>query len=469
MKKRLIATIFAVCIMLMAFTASALAMDGNAETLTIKGDGVSQEITWTRAQLEALTEGISQNVYSVANNFPTDKVMYRKGISLLYLLKQAGVKDTAQELKFISSDGYSRTFTYQELLKDVRYYFAADGSKTKVPTIIAFTDSTKGFDSTSDTELVLTMGQRVKGEQNNPWFVKYLGTIEVSTAAPQEWPQPTFSQTSGPEGVSITLKHSNFDTVKMYYTLDGSDPTINSKLFNVSASYYQPALNQPIIINNRTEIRAVAIGAGKMDSAVASTMINGEGAMFNDLGDYPWARAEIEDLCTKGIIKGMGQARFAPAEPLTRAQFATMIVLALGEKPVPGSDSSFADVKSPEWYYGYVEKAAAMGLIKGYPDKTFGPNKVLSRQEMIAIVVQAMGVKVTSDSISPDLLAPFYCETRVSDWARGYLACAENLGILEHGHMVVETDKGLSLNAQAPATRAEAAVAVYRMLDPKTK
>jgi hypothetical protein len=43
---------------------------------------------------------------------------------------------------------------------------------------------------------------------------------------------------------------------------------------------------------------------------------------FNDLGNYPWAKPAIESLTKKGIINGMGGSRFAPGEPLTRAQFA---------------------------------------------------------------------------------------------------------------------------------------------------
>jgi hypothetical protein len=464
MKKRFAGMLLMTGIMLLFLTWNAQAQNGSTETLTIKGNGVNQEMVFTRAQLEAMTTEITRSVYSAANNFPTDKVMYRQGIPLLYLLRQAGLKDNAQQLTFTSSDGYARTFTCKELLQDQRCYFAPDGSRIKVPAIIAWADSSKGFDSMSDTDLVLTMGQRVKGEQNNPWFVKCLSTIEVSTTPPEQWPKVTFTSSSGPDGITVKLNHSNFDAVKIYYTLDGSNPTIYSHLYNVSASYYQPELNQPVVIKKNTEIRAIAIGAGKNDSETTAAVFNVSSDSYIDLGNYPWAREAIEDLSSRNIIKGMGGGCFAPAEPLTRAQFATMIILALGETPVQGSSPSFSDVKNTDWCYGYVEKAAALGLIKGYPDGTFRPNQVLTRQEMLAVAVQAKGIKVTADSVSPDLLAPFYCETRISDWARGYLAWAEKLKLLEHGHMVTESSKGLTLDALAPTARAEAAVTVYNML-----
>lgn len=464
MIKRFGMVIITAFLLLMLMTVNAIAGEENSETLTIKGDGVTQEITFTRAELETMTNAISQNVYSVTNNFPTDKVMYRKGVSLAYLLEKAGIKDTARQLKFTSSDGYARTFTYQELLNDARYYYAADGTKTKVPAIIALYDSSKGFSSMNKTEMVLTMGQRVKGEQNNPWLVKYLQTIEVSTAAPDQWPPVTFNKLSGNDGVTVELKHHDYDAVKIYYTTDGTDPTINSKVYNISASYYQPQLNKPLVVAKNTEIRAIAIGAGKNDSTVASITVDLSGSVFKDLAGYAWAESAIDDLAAKGIISGTGESRFAPGEPLTRAQFAKMVVTALGADSKAGENSSFSDVKPADWYYAYVKKAKEMGLINGYQDGTFRPNQVLSRQEMLTILVQAAGDKVEAGAMSAESLASFSRETRISDWARGYVAQAEDLGILEHGHMVTETTNGFSFDAQGPTARAEAAVTIYRFL-----
>lgn len=461
MKRRIAALCTIMCILLLVYTSTVTAAQ-SPETLTIKGDGVAREVTFSRTELESMAAGITRHIYSAANNFPTDKIMYRQGVSLLYLLEQAGIKDTASQLKFISSDGYTRSFTYQELLGDIRYYFAKDGSKVPVPTIIAFADSAKDFSSMKDVELVLTMGQRVKGEQNNPWFVKYLETIEVSSAQPERWPQVTFSQSTGPEGITVKLEHSNFDAVKIYYTLDGTNPTIKSSLYNISASYYQPQLNQPLSVKEGTVIKAIAIGAGKLDSAVASIIASRQDKLvFNDLDDYPWAVAAIEDLAGKNIIAGMGNSSFAPGESLTRAQFAVMIIKALGEQPSTKESVSFNDVKAKDWHFPYVQKAAELGLIKGYPDGSFRPDQILSREEMLTVVVQAMNVNPT---VSAELLKPFESENRISDWARVYIASAESLGVLEHGHIAVKTNSGLAIDAKSPASRAEAAMTVYLML-----
>lgn len=463
MAKKLAVLSAAILLLLMILASNVLVAGAGNETLTIRGDGVSREVTFTRAELEAMSDGISQNIYSVTNNFPTDKVMYRKGVALSYLLGKAGVKDTARQIKFISSDGYNRNFTCQELLEN-RYYFPAGGAKEKVPVIIAFSDSSKGFNSMSNIELALTMGQRVKGEQNNPWFVKYLQAIEVSAVPPEQWPPVTFARSEGPDGTTVQLQHRDYDLVKIYYTTDGSDPTINSPVYNVSASYYQPQLNKPIAVKKGMEIRAIAVGAGKTDSKVASTVETNNGVVFSDLGGYPWARPAIEDLSGKGVISGMGDGRFAPGKPLTRAQFAVMMILALGEQPDNAAVNRFSDVNRTDWHFPYVQKAAQLGLLHGYNDRTFRPDQALNRQEMLTIVVQAMGVRADPAGTPAALLAPFAAETRISDWARAYVAQAEVLGILEHGHMVIDTGTGLAFDAEAQTIRAEAAETVYRML-----
>ncbi|MDD3350822.1 MAG: S-layer homology domain-containing protein, partial [Eubacteriales bacterium] len=426
------------------------------EKLFLRGDGISKELQFTRSELAAMTEEVVQKEYSSTNNFPSTKTMYRKGILLESLLTLAGIKDSAEKLTFTSSDGYARTFTVKELLEDKRYVFAADGSRQEVPLMIAFSDSPKGFDSLSDMELTLTMGQRVCGEQTNPWFVKYLETIEVSTTKAEQWAAPTFTKSVGAEGVSVTPNHTNLDMLKIYYTTDGSQPTLDSQVYNVSATYYQPQINLPILVSKDTEIRAIAIGAGKEDSPVATTAVSFGGSRFTDLSGYAWAKIAIEDLAEKKIINGMGGTRFAPEQTLTRAQFATMMVLAMGESKGLATGSTFSDVTSADWFAPYVNKAAEKGWIKGYKDGTFGPEKTLSREEMAVILVQVLQ-KDPAGSVTQEQLKPFAAEKRISNWALPYVAWAESLGLIEHGHMAMETAEGLSYNSQQKALRAEAA------------
>jgi hypothetical protein len=86
---------------------------------------------------------------------------------------------------------------------------------------------------------------------------------------------------------------------------------------------------------------------------------------FKDVDAAHWAWKYIESLVAKEIIKGYPDKTFRPANNITRAEFATLAVRALGltvEKPgVP----TYADVSAGSWSYGYIEAAAKAGLVKG--------------------------------------------------------------------------------------------------------
>lgn len=99
---------------------------------------------------------------------------------------------------------------------------------------------------------------------------------------------------------------------------------------------------------------------------------------FNDLDGHPY-RVEINALCEKGILSGMGDGTFAPDKTLTRAQFAAIACRAAGVKPsgTPG----FADVSPDAWYAGYVAAASNAGFILGRGAGIFDPEGKITDAE----------------------------------------------------------------------------------------
>jgi hypothetical protein len=427
------------------------------ETLTIRGDGVEKEIVLSRTELEALKPVVERHTYSLSNNFPTEKTEYAAGIPLLYLLEQAGLKEAAQIITCTASDGYKREFTVHELLHASRYYFPKEGEKQPVPAMVCLQSSDKGLNSLETIELKLIMGQRAPGEQTNPWFVKYLSVIEVSCEKPARWPQVTFNRVSGPEGVTLQLLHENIDSVKIYYTTDGSTPTVESKMYNISASYYQPQLNQPLVINKTTVVKAVAIGAGREDSPLASMSVSFDNEMFGDLAGYEWAKPAIEALAAQEIVTGVGDSRFDPSGTLTRAMFVTMLSRALNDQTnasLPTAAGRFSDVDYASWYGLHIQWAVDKGIVSGYPGGTFKPMNPLTVEEMIVMAVRASGLEATGETATV---------SGVSAWAKPYVETAERHNLLERGHISVKTADGISVKGQKQASRAEAAVLLHKL------
>jgi len=447
---------------MLLFTATtAFAAD---ETLTISGDGINKTITYSRSDLEALKTIMAQHTYSLANNFPTEKTEYAAGIPLLYLLQQAEIKEAAQLIAFTASDGYKRIFTIEELLYTPRYYFPSTGEKQPVPVMVCLRNSADNFKSLEPMEFKLILGQRSIGEQTNPWLVKNLSLIEVSCEKPEKWAQVTFNRVSGPQGVTLQLLHENIDSVKIYYTTDGSNPTVESKMYNISASYYQPQLNQPLVIDKTTVVKAVAIGAGREDSQLASLTVSFGEAMFSDLADYEWAKPAIETLADKGIIAGMGNNRFEPSASLSRAMFVTMLGRAIndtGNAYVNGKKDSFSDIDFNSWYGPYIQWAVDKNIVSGYPDGLFMPHKALTLEEMIVMAVRAG--KTSSASLAENGISALSI-SGISTWALPYISFALNNNMLANEHLLQKNTNGYQIEGKKAASRAEAAFVLNQLL-----
>ena len=423
--------------------------------LTILGDGVELEIFFSRADLEGFDSVIELHRYSVINNFPTERVEYASGVPLMYLLEQAGLKDSAQLITFTASDGYRRQFTVEELLYAPRYSFSTEGERTPVPVMIGLQSSRDGFDSLEDGELRLIMGQRAFSEQNNPWFVGLLQTIEVSTEAPEKWPEVTFDSVESSDGFTLELRHENMNSVKIYYTVDGSEPTVESIMYNISATHFQPELNTPLLIGETTVLKAIAVGPGRESSDISSITIT---VPFNDLDGFDWAKEAIELLSAEGIVAGVGNNSFDPAGSLTRGMFVTMLYRAeKSNSQFTIHNSQFVDVAEGTWYYDAVLWAAAAGITQGYPDGTFMPFGLLTVEEMIVLAVRARQLEVEPASDDPILIG-------VSAWAEPFVIAAERNGMLLRGHLAEETEEGIIVDGVSQANRAVAAVIVYSLL-----
>ncbi len=127
--------------------------------------------------------------------------------------------------------------------------------------------------------LRLVIGQRAVNEQVNDTYVKYVNKIEVFTNTPEKWETPQADIGSGnvAPGTLVRLSTADMNADKIYYTTDGSTPTLNSTMYNPIGSEWWSSrqdvldsINHPIEIQNNTTIKAIAIGPGKEDSGIAT-------------------------------------------------------------------------------------------------------------------------------------------------------------------------------------------------------
>ena len=246
--------------------------------LTISGDGVNGATTWTLGQLQALKDGYRELTYSTTNNWPSFEHIEAHGVSIPYLLRQAGLRNSATSIKFISTDGYFATLTYSQVF-GARYSYAkhssagSSGASTVEP-VIAWDWGNVG--KTRPENIRPFFGQSGPWEVNSASFVKNLCKIEVSATSAGTWAPPGASIADGstvPAGTELELSHGNMDSIRIYYTLDGSEPGYNSTVYNKSASYFQPQLIGPLILTESVTVKAFAAGLGKERSPTVTLAI----------------------------------------------------------------------------------------------------------------------------------------------------------------------------------------------------
>ncbi|HQD76214.1 MAG TPA: chitobiase/beta-hexosaminidase C-terminal domain-containing protein [Bacillota bacterium] len=251
---------------------------GEPDTLTITGSGVEHETRFTLDELKSMENALSGACYSAVNNWPSKKFIVGKGVKVSYLLQTAGIKEDAQTIIFRAADGYKAVFT-REQLEEKRFYFpnlmkdSTEGA-VEVPPILAweYKEDTREIKDAVIDKLRLLLGQTTLNEVTTAAFVKGVTTIEVLTDPPGRWSTVRAEPAPGKvkPGTEVVLSHPEEDLVKIYYTLDGSEPDRQSLIYNPSTSYFRPELNKPITVEKTVTIKAFAAGFGKHDSQVAT-------------------------------------------------------------------------------------------------------------------------------------------------------------------------------------------------------
>lgn len=164
-------------------------------------------------------------------------------------------------------------------------------------------------------------------------------------------------------------------------------------------------------------------------------------------------------LAARGILTGYPDGSFGPEKTVTRAEFAAMAVRALGLPTEQAAD--FTDVPAAAWYAAPVGSAAAYGIVLGVGDGKFAPQGTITKQEaavMIARAAKLCGMDTAlPESAVRSALAPFDDGAAVASWAREALAFCCRSHLLD--------DSGLTIEPGRAVTRLEMASMLYALLE----
>lgn len=188
-------------------------------------------------------------------------------------------------------------------------------------------------------------------------------------------------------------------------------------------------------------------------TGAASSMIS----TFCDVPSGYWAGCAIDKLACNNIIAGYPDRTFKPTLPVSRAEFASMMVKGLNmnlDCQCLSHKKIFKDVSCNHWANPVIAKAVEAGILCGYPNNMFKPVLPVSRAE--ALTAMAHGINCNMDSCQAEQILSQYCDgNKVPDWARIPVAKALQSGLLK------DSPKPNIIDPCNDASRAEIASMLY--------
>ena len=176
---------------------------------------------------------------------------------------------------------------------------------------------------------------------------------------------------------------------------------------------------------------------------------------FTDV-EGKWYKNIVSEMASREIIRGYQDGSFGGDDSVTRAEFAAILVRALGLDPERSKSADvFTDVNSQDWYYGAVGMAADYELVSGRTVATFDPTAKITRQEAMLMVQRACAITELNEG-SKDYSTLNGLE-KVSDWA--------NAGVMFNlkTNLIQGNNTG-DIDPLGNITRAETATIILRMM-----
>ena len=176
---------------------------------------------------------------------------------------------------------------------------------------------------------------------------------------------------------------------------------------------------------------------------------------FTDLATVPWAAEAIEYLANQKVIQGVRADAFEPDRAVTREEFVKILVGAF-DVSWSGQVTDFADVDASAWYAPYVFAAAEKGIVQGIDAQHFGIGTEISRQDMAVMLYRTLQI-LEREPQKNAAVQSFSDGSQIAEYAKEAVDALCGYGVMN----------GVSETKFAPeehATRAMAAKVIYLLM-----
>jgi hypothetical protein len=259
------------------------------------------------------------------------------------------------------------------------------------------------------------------------------------------------------QGISLDKTNVNLDyqkSIKLSVSYNPSNTTDDKTVTWTSSNPEVASVKDgTVTAGNKRGTAAITAAVGNK-SAICNVIVGPN--PFSDVTSADWFYEPAMYVYDYGYMTGMGgSSRFAPAENLSRAQFACILHRMEGSPKTEYTDK-FPDVTEGEFYTEAVLWANQNGILNGYSNGNFGPADNITR-EQIAIMMSNYAKYKDYDTSENNDLSGFPDRNSVSSFALSSVKWAVGAGL-------ISGDKG-NISPQGNASRAQCAAIIMRFVE----
>ncbi len=384
-------------------TAAVTAAKQAAEDITVAEDAASvkrgEEFVTEAVKADydaaiAKAEAVTKNAEATAEEIEAALIDLNEATLVFNAAKQEGTKSASRPSGGGSSSSSSST-----------------GNTTTNETL---TDGTKRTTVTAKDGTVTVTDTKPDGTK----------TVTVTTPTGEITTDVTLGRNTESVQVAVPVDNANSGMVAVIIKPDGTEEIIRDSVVVDGEVIFDLDENAKVKIANKAK-------------------------SFVDMPGH-WAKSDVDFVSARDLFNGVSNTHFAPDATMTRGMMATVLYRLDGEGKVDKA-VDFSDVAADDWFAAAVGWAAEIGMINGYTDGTFGPNRSITREELVVMIYRYAG----APAVEGQDMEKFDDAASVSDWATAAMTWAIQNGI-------INGKTASTIDPKGDATRAEVSAVLQR-------
>lgn len=309
----------------------------------------------------------------------------------------------------------------------VVYTFANDGTEKFVWTI---NEDVSNF-SRVQLSYQLRLRDDARTSTDGYFYTNFSATLTPKDSGGKTGINQTFDRPR------VTFGLGDADYLLPILNLKKATPKLNTRDHFAYVQGYPDGTVKPAGSITRAEVAAILF---RLMDADSRSLYYATASGFRDVDSTKWYNTYVATLNNAGVITDSRTGYFRPNDAITRAELAAMLAQFAEKK---SAAIYFSDVSAGYWAANAIALTANLGWINGYPDGTFGPDKTVTRAELMAMVNRATGRAPESTSA---LLSGMKTWKDNADTARWYYLDVQE-ATNSHTYLGAPTETWTSLTA----------------------